>query len=670
MSKTIKPGHRLMPIIGSLLLLCSVFIYSCEKENFADDLAEDAPTFVENAAPLIFNVSDQDVLSRSLAGMSLQRTKLGAARPNPYSVENVAAAHRSLFNSSIQRMEPTDLYVKFMPSSFEDLERLQNSGEFFYDFPLEYEVEVMGDYFQEIPEGTFPTLYAVVKPGFEMPAVSHEILAGLYLDESDPLLLAESFRLLGMSNKVEEQFSDAYLNDLEIESLLIPDPLDVNCPPGCEVALRINKSTIPFTYEWYCDCDGTDGPQYNPYTINDCGCEVYSNDRKPGGCVKVEDSQKSSPGNYNTFEPVRRVKVITKDTWFSERETYTDDNGCWKINKSYSGSAWFWIKFSNDRCKLRGTADGMKSIIEWSYTVKDYVGKLAGPNFNDIQVIYHLYGNSGSQAHRFWAAATVNNAVHEFYDMAEEDNIATPPAKLDIYMGRNHTHGYALMGAQDAMISSLLTELLESVFGAEFSELLGIVSQYTIRWLLPDVYVGVDQPFSDKVKKTAFQQLGNASRYTLVGEDYWTALTTAKINANGNGDHDGPDADLISISESWCEYLGYDYTHRVYGDLASGIDNYEFQLERLRFKEHQHVPTGLHHDLIDYAESGISCNESGGDCQQVQDFVSGFTREQLFQSLNGDVFSLEDYRVYLKDNYLASTNNQLVYFNALFDSYD
>lgn len=82
-------------------------------------------------------------------------------------------------------------------------------------------------------------------------------------------------------------------------------------------------------------------------TLNGCGCMVYNDARKPGGCVKVKDVEKSR------FEGVRRVKIIMKDTWFTEDETWTDDLGCWKIDERYHGNAWMWIKFANSRGQIR-----------------------------------------------------------------------------------------------------------------------------------------------------------------------------------------------------------------------------------------------------------------------------------------------------------------------------
>ncbi|GJM34541.1 MAG: hypothetical protein DHS20C18_35420 [Saprospiraceae bacterium] len=43
-----------------------------------------------------------------------------------------------------------------------------------------------------------------------------------------------------------------------------------------------------------------------------------------------------------------------------------------------------------------------------------------------------MWTAQGSQAHRFWGAATVNNAVHEFHDYAAIDGINPPPGNLGV----------------------------------------------------------------------------------------------------------------------------------------------------------------------------------------------------------------------------------------------
>ncbi len=345
--------------VASLLFL----FYSCEKEDTFKRVEENEQIIGESRT-VVFNVNDQEVQSRT---GELVKTTLAERRRNPFTVQKVTEAYQSLYPTAVSNIAATNLYVKFQPADLDELKQLFDSDEFFYDFPLEYEVVEMGDYFQELTGEELPTLYAIVEPSFDFSGLNYELISELYLDKSDRLLIAESFRLVGYADEIP-----TYVFPLGIEDFDLPQnpPLEPDCPPGCVATLRINTTTVPVSWEYYCDCT----PPLPNTTTNSCGCEVFSNQRKPGGCVKVEDTQLSTPGDPGTFEGVRRVKVTTKDTWFTEDETWTDDSGCWKINDEYSGKAWIWIRFKNDRCKVRGTATNWHAAWEWISPIKDYVG--------------------------------------------------------------------------------------------------------------------------------------------------------------------------------------------------------------------------------------------------------------------------------------------------------
>jgi len=139
----------------------------------------------------------------------------------------------------------------------------------------------------------------------ELPDVPSVALDDLYLDDADPLLLAESFKLRGYADRVATDVVG--VQGIRMEELgvapqaLIPEP---NCPPGCVAVLTINTSTTPSTWTWTCDC--TPPP---PPAINDCGCPIPSNFRNPAGCVQVEN-------DLGVMIPVQNVQVKVKDAWF------------------------------------------------------------------------------------------------------------------------------------------------------------------------------------------------------------------------------------------------------------------------------------------------------------------------------------------------------------------
>jgi hypothetical protein len=497
----------------------------------------------------VFNIRDNNITLREQSNGF--QTVLGALRENPFTIQNVANAHISLYNSNAQPPEPTDLYVKFFPASNNDIMLLDSIDEQYYDFPLEYEIIELGDFYQVLDESSFPVLYAVVDKDFSFPNVQYEIIDELFLDDSDPLLIAESFRLTGNGDEIETYFTDYRPDEINVftESW---DILDGVCDPEC---LTVWDSDLSNEQPWTCECPPTNNPcghdcsvrwrvvftnpvewEYEcncgspPPPTNDCGCPVFSNKRKPAGCIKVEDTELSTPGDPNTFESVRRVKVIIKDTWFTEDEVWTDDNGCWKVNKKYKGTAWLWHKFKNHRGAIRGGSNNMK-IWQWLLSVKDYVGDISGPTFNNISVNYHMYSNIGSRAHRYWGAATVNNALHEYYDYANADGIKTPKDGMDVMVGYGSNAGFAFLDVKDDLAwtyGAALTGYIDLFiranegyeggpywFNGGMFYLVATVTTWFVAEVLPEVYVGIRSDHSDLTKKLAYHQFAHASHSPL-----------------------------------------------------------------------------------------------------------------------------------------------------------
>ena len=164
----------------------------------------------------------------------------------------------------------------------------------------------------------------------------------------------------------------------------------------------------------------------------------------------------------------------------------------------------------------------------------------------------------------------------------------------------------------------------------------------------------------------------------MVGKHYWAELVAAEVAANGHGDQFSEDAGRIAICESWAEYLGgLQYTRRTYGTDNSVPNNWEVILERTWNEVPNHIPIGLHHDLIDIGEPTFrvnrvtvsACNLRSPGWTLIDDRVDGFSNSQLFQSLGRSVTTVQQYRQQLISNYLGSTTNTLEELNALFSSY-
>lgn len=114
---------------------------------------------------------------------------LGSRLENPYKTENMSKALASLYptKAGLVSVEPTDLYVRFLPKGQEELDALLDKGIVLMDHPLDYDIAVEGDWYHdpEVPDGDVTWQYAVVPVGFEFPDIEHQIIHNCFIpDES------------------------------------------------------------------------------------------------------------------------------------------------------------------------------------------------------------------------------------------------------------------------------------------------------------------------------------------------------------------------------------------------------------------------------------------------------------------------------------------------------
>lgn len=106
---------------------------------------------------------------------------LGDQLEDPYTVENMTKALASVYPTKAGRvqLDPTDIYVRFLPTDEEQFERLERMCPNMLDHPLDYEIVREGDYYHdpEVPDGNLTWQYAVVPVMFDFPSdIRYEIL--------------------------------------------------------------------------------------------------------------------------------------------------------------------------------------------------------------------------------------------------------------------------------------------------------------------------------------------------------------------------------------------------------------------------------------------------------------------------------------------------------------
>ncbi len=140
--------------------------------------------------------------------------ELGDRLENPYTTENITKALHSLYPTKADRIDvrPTNLYVRFLPESEAEFEKLKSMTTDLMDHPLDYDVRVEGDWYHdpEVETGNITWQYAVVPPDFRFPNIRHEVIDECYIAENDPgtrtdgidweAVEMESYRLTGNSD--------------------------------------------------------------------------------------------------------------------------------------------------------------------------------------------------------------------------------------------------------------------------------------------------------------------------------------------------------------------------------------------------------------------------------------------------------------------------------------
>jgi len=663
------------------------FFQACEKDSFLEDAdvsQSDINTIGKRSRTSneshIFNRSDDNPVYEG-------QTILGEEINNPFSISNISQAHSNLYqNEDASYIHATDRYVKFTPTDIEEVKTLYNSDVELWDYPLHFHIVEEGEYYQELGENEMPTLYAVIPVEDAIPSVNYEVLDEYYFDDSNPILLAESFSITGNEEYMED-FTGIPLSFYQSNRVNHRIP---TCPEECKLVAFLDDSVAPAVIAFFCDCPSDNPPIAIPR--NECGCPVFVNDQKPAGCIKVEDTQYSTSGDVTTFLPVRRVKVVGRNLFSNIFTTFADDNGCWKVNQIFNGPIWVKIKFEHDRAKFRGKQRGFSinpfALLE---TIRDRLGVMTGKDFNDIEVNYHLWDNAGSLPHMYWGASTVNNALHEFHDYATADNINTPPLDLDFYLGWKQGFGYATM--TNFIGNFPLTNAVTSGFmNSNSAMVVPFVANLPLSYplvlvvsnFLPDVFVGLAGNFSDDLKRLSYHEIAHASHYDLVGNSFWSTLITATILADFNdgrphGISTSVNAGHLAVAESWAQFIELLYSHRTYPTnlLTSIFTTYGRILETTHNEVAMHIPIGLYNDLIDARApnrmepfcSFLLTDRTLATCVMVADDVTGFSISELFSLLGPGTTNMAIFKTSLESSLLQGSNNTQQQIDNLFADY-
>ena len=551
----------------------------------------------------------------------------------------------------------SDLYLKFIPQNEQDLNELEESGFFFLDYPLTQELVAPGDFYKSAAGTDFPELYTTVSVGTSLPNVPYKLIDELNLTEQDSRVIYKAFELTGN----EQEFLDTYGEPSKDLTICI------------ENEYRDHEEEI--ISRDVCGAGGGGGstpPSGGTSTFikNNCGCSIFRNERKPGGTVKVEDTQ------FGTFLPVRRVEIVAKNGWFTRRRVNTDDNGCWRIDREYSGKAWFWVRFK-DKASKRGKVR-FAGVRGWRFWQKARTGTVnlgvkRGPNFHNIITRFGAWdGNTtGTKTHYAWAGATINNALHEFHDHARAEGFRSPPQRLNVLVGMRRSNGFATMlrqiGSHNFITAVnqgvgfwLPNQLNLTVNDAMGQYLLAATGSaiwpqpsFVLNTFLGDINIGGDFEASDNMKRLAYHEFGHGSHFMGTSINFHRNVIAAEVGAFGHGNPDVNLAGHIQIAESWAEHMALTMSIRQYPPSVNNNGlrrNWTRQLEEVRNESPDHVPIGVYQDLIDPINTServfdekVRTSSGALAFENLNDGVDrAFTNRFFAQQLDATIRSVED----------------------------
>lgn len=418
---------------------------------------------------------------------------LGDRLENPYKTENMRKALQSLYPTKADRVDvqTTNLYVRFLPEDDLEYDELVAAGLELMDHPLDYDILIEGDWYHDpaVPEDDMTWQYAVVAPDFDFPDVRYEIIDECYIAEHDAGTRAD-------------------------------DGIDWEAVERESYVMTGNADRIP------------------SYQTKASGKVV------PSGRITIEDEHANGGKPFG----VAGVRVSC-NSFVKFDHAYTDRDGYYKMNKSFSSNLRYRLVFKNEK----GFSIGFNLILLPASV--STLGK-SGPEGINMTV-------TKESEEKLFRRCVVNNSAYDYYCRCSPDdmNIATPPADLRIWLFHGMDASSAVMLHHGAVLRN---DLISSFLGS--FELL-------VEFFAPDITLGMEGKNDYRsIYSTTCHELAHASHFAKVGNIFWDEyikyimVSYAKTGGMTYGDGTTEGAGYCEIGEMW----GYYMESKMYKDRYGG----------------------------------------------------------------------------------------------------
>ncbi|MCL2311084.1 MAG: hypothetical protein FWC41_01155 [Firmicutes bacterium] len=472
-----------LSLISVICCLC-IFFIGCKKEF--DSHSEQNVRSNKSGT----NVNENGL---NFDGEPWDEIILGNQLVNAYSVANMRIAYDSLVVNSKSNLfspatlihnltiETTHLYICLKPKDSTEYDYLiEKSGLTLFPYPLDYEIIQQGLVYNRpgANKGDLPWFYTTV-PVEQAGKIEmdYEVLEKCYIPSE----------LVSVEARNNSAFTET-MAMLELEALW---------------------QTKNITQDEYDHAVSAKGAKY------------------PTGYIKVKNT---TTGNY---EGVKKMKVRVHNIikWC---EAYTDENGYYKMSKSYLTKIHYAAIYENQT--------GFKIWGNWAF--------LAPANF-----CMGWNSNSGHSKNfdtnsKGWLWSTVNNAAYIYREkMCPAFNITKPASDLRLWTVRlsGGWLGSAPM-AKRAPIQAAVFNTFVSIFG--ITSLLSYIA-----FVLPDIFIIKDFTNTKECYSTVFHEMAHASHYAKAGSGYWLNYIAGIVANLGYGNVNGTNAGYIGVGEMWGEYM-------------------------------------------------------------------------------------------------------------------
>ena len=413
--------------------------------------------------PFLWNKSGPDDGTRFSHDMII----LGEQLQDPYSVDNMTKALASVYPAAAGRgsLQATDFYVRFLPKDDADMQLLLDRGVLMLDHPLDYRIVRDGDWYHDpsVPEDNITWQYAVVPVDFEFPiSVRYERLDECYLSEHDPVTKTDGIDWLAVEREAFRLTGN--------ESMLLP-------------ATRSDEPVFP------------------------------------EGDITIMDPEYSA-------EPVgvKGVRIVC-NSFVKLAMSYTDENGHYKMGRSYSTDLRYRLIFKN----VKGFNQGLNMIL-----LPASVSALGTHPAEGCSVTVDNYSD-----YNLFVRCVVNNAGFDYYQAREKSSgaIPAPVQDLRIWDLPLFYNSFNIMMHHGVLIETF----------APLREALGEIT-IIAKIAQPDVYLGLEGCGSyQEAYGRALLVFAQAGLFGRVGKSWWHEYI---VSAVGSGVMDSFAELLSSIGGS------------------------------------------------------------------------------------------------------------------------